>query len=234
MFDYLEKITRIIYKDWKRVRSYKGKDHPDEESLACFLEDKLAESEKDCIQKHILSCDQCAEYLSVQIKIQPHLSLEVPQLLLEKIQKTVINDFKDNLLEIFLLLKEKALEIIQTTGDVLVGQELVPAPVLRSRKISEFKEEINIIKDLAKIRITAKIQNKATKNFNLAISVKDKQNQKVYRDLRVTLLKDGIELESYTTSSGTCLFENILFGDYLVEIIRGGEKEAIIDLKVKI
>jgi len=84
MFNQLEKITRIIYKEWKGSHLYAGKDHPDVERLACFLEDKLSRHDKEIIQKHLLSCDLCAEYLSTQLKIKPHLSLDVPVLLLEK------------------------------------------------------------------------------------------------------------------------------------------------------
>lgn len=233
MLNYLEKLTRVIYKEWKGSRSQKALDHPDEESLACFLEDKLPAEAKDVILKHLLICDKCAEYLSVQIKIQPHLSLDVPAELLDKVKKLVNQESGGILLEIFLKLKVKAMEIIQTTGDVLVGQELIPAPVLRSRQMNEFKDEVSIIKDLQQIRVLAKIQNKDAKSFNLTISVKHKESQKIPPDLSITLSKDGIELESYTTDSGSGFFKNILPGSYVVEIIRQGQREARIDLKVQ-
>jgi len=235
MVNYLEKITKIIYRQRKRGRSFKGKGHPSEEDLACFLEGKFSVQDKETVQKHLLSCDICAEYLSIQLKIQPHLSLDVPGQLLEKIKRLLRQDTVENLLEIFLKLKDKALEIIQTTGDVLVGQELVPAPVLRGRKIDEFKEEVSILKDLRQIRILAKIQNNGTKSFNLTITIKDKQTQKVGKNLRITLLRGGIELESYITdSAGSSFFENILPGNYSVEVSREDQKEAVIELKVQV
>ena len=208
--------------------------HPDEECLANFLDQLLPEKENDLMLKHLLICDKCAQYVSVQLKIKAHLSLEVPVSLLEKIKKMVIQNTGDNLLEIFIKLKDKALEIMQTTGDVLVGQELIPASVLRSRKIDEFKEEVSILKDLHQIRVMAKIHNKDAKSFNLTINVKDKIEQKTYKDSRVTLIKDGIELESYLVDSlGNSSFENILPGNYLVEVSRQDQKEAVINLKVK-
>ncbi|MDO8489723.1 MAG: hypothetical protein Q7S42_06445 [Candidatus Omnitrophota bacterium] len=234
MINYLEKITKIIYREHKKGLSFKGEDHLTEEDLVCFLEDKLHGQDKDIIQKHLVNCNICAEYLSIQLKIKPHLSLEVPKQLLENVEKLLGQGIGGNLLEIFIKLKEKAMEIIQTTGDVLVGQELVPAPVLRSRKIDEFKEEVTILKDLQKIRVLAKIQNKGTKSFNLTITVKDKQSQNVHKNLRVTLIKDGIELESYVTdSSGSSFFENILLGNYMVEVSRLDQREVVIDLQVK-
>jgi hypothetical protein len=237
MTNYFERIVKAIYREWKADNRFTGSAHPNAESLACFLEDSLPAQDKQLIQKHALSCDLCAEYLSTQLKIKPHLSLDVPAPLLEKVKELVQpaqEDTRENLLEIFFKLKEQALEIIQTTGDVLFGQELVPAPLLRSRKINEFKEEVGILKDLRQIRVLAKIQNKSTKSFNLTITVKDKESQEIYKNLRVTLIKDGIELESYVTdSAGSSFFENILPGDYVVEVIREDQKEAVIDLKVK-
>lgn len=234
MVNYLEKITKIIYREWKKGRAFNGSEHPSEEDLACFLENKSSAQDIEAIQKHLLSCDICAEYLSVQFKIPPHLSLDVPAPLLGKVKKLLGQDRVENLFEIFIKLKEKAMEIIATTGDVLVGQELVPAPVLRSRKIDEFKEELSILKDLQQVRILAKIQNKDTKSFNLTITVKDKQSQKVHKNLRVTLVKEGIELESYITdAAGSIFFENILPGNYLVEVSCQDQKVALIDLQVK-
>ncbi|MDP2927701.1 MAG: carboxypeptidase-like regulatory domain-containing protein [Candidatus Omnitrophota bacterium] len=234
MVNYFEQIAKIIYREWKAANRFTGGDHPDAESLACFLEDSLPVADKRLIQKHALSCDLCAEYLSTQLKIQPHLSLAVPAPLLEKINKLVGQDTRENLFEIFIKLKEKALEIIQTTGDVLLGQELVPAQVLRSRKMNEFKEEVSILKDLQQIRVMAKIQNKSAKSFNLTVTVKDKQGQAMHKNLRITLIKEGIELESYITdSAGSSFFENILPGSYVVEVSREDQKEAVIDLKVR-
>ncbi len=246
MLNNFEKITRIIYRERKSNLPFMAQDHPSEESLACFLEDKLTTKEKNVVTQHLLSCGSCADYLSVQLKIQPHLSLDVPVLLLEKVKKLVGQEASENFLEIFLKLKEKALEIIQTTGDVLLGQELVPAPVLRSRKINEFKEEVSVLKDLQKIRVLVKIQNKSTKSFNLTITVKDRQgnglasngqshsqSHKIDKNLRISLVKDGLELESYINDSGSSFFENILPGNYTVEVSRQGERMAVIDLKVK-
>jgi hypothetical protein len=233
MLSYFEKITRIIYREWKGAGRLVNNEHPDEEDLACFLEDKLAQADKDLIQGHLLKCDMCAEYLSAQLKIEPHLSKDVPAPLIEKVRRLVGSAVKEGIFEIFLRLKEKAMEIIQTSGDVLVGQELIPAPVLRSRQIKEFKEEVTILKDLQGVRVLAKVESKSGKVFNLAITIKDKQDRKVSKDLRITLIKDEVELESYISDSGSSVFENILPGNYRVEVTQEAQMVAVIDLKVK-
>ncbi|MFA6358095.1 MAG: hypothetical protein WCY09_05460 [Candidatus Omnitrophota bacterium] len=234
MLNNLEKIIRFIYREWKTNFRFVVQDHLSEEDLICFLENKFTAKDKQIIQKHLVSCDVCAEYISVQLKIKPHLSLDVSKALLEKIEKLVMEDVKENLIEIFLKLKDQALEIIQTTGDVLVGQELVPAPVLRSRQINEFKEEVSILKDLKQVRILAKITNKNSQSFNLTITVKDKVSQKFYEGLRITLIKDTIELESYIVDSGNSFFENILPGEYVIQVSKQDQNIAVINLKVKV
>ena len=107
MDNYFEKIIKIVYEEWKEVDRRHPQEHPDEEELACFLEDKLALPDKKLMQKHLLSCDLCGEYISAQLKIQPHLSLDVPAPLLEKAKKMVEEGGRENLLEIFIKLKEE-------------------------------------------------------------------------------------------------------------------------------
>jgi hypothetical protein len=233
MFSHFEKIIGIVYREWKSAASLSGDEHPDEEALVCFLEHKLIQTERDLIQGHLLRCNKCAEYLSTQLKIEPHLSKDIPVHLLEKARKMIGSDAKENILEIILKLKDKAWEIIQTSGDVLVGQELIPAPVLRSRQINEFKEELSILKDLQEVRVLAKVESKNGKIFNLSISIKDKQGKRVDKDLRITLIKDEVELESYASDTGSSVFEKILPGNYRVEITRETRLVAAIDLKVK-
>ncbi len=233
MFSHFEEIIRHIYRQSKAIGGAIDNNHPDEEALVCFLEDKLAQVDKDSIQEHLLKCHICAEYVSTQLKIEPHLSKDVPVPLLEKIREIVASEVKDNILEIFIRLKEKVLEIIQTSGDVLVGQELIPAPVLRSRQINEFKDEVSVLKDFKEIRVLVKIESKSNKVFSLVFNVKNKQGQRVSRDLRVTLIKNRIELESYILDSDSSVFENIAPGNYTIELTRETKVVAVVDLKVK-
>ena len=232
MLSLFEKIIRVIYRQGKCGLRLVNDEHPDEETLASFLEDRLAQADGELIQEHLLKCDICAEYLSTQIKIEPHLSKEVPAALLEKVRKMIGGDVKDNIFDIFLRLKEKTLEIIQTSGDVLVGQELIPAPVLRSRQINEFKEEVSILKDLQEIRVLVKVESKGGKIFNLTVNIKDKQGKNINKVLRITLIKGEVELESYVSDTGSSVFENIPPGNYAVELTQEAQLVAVIDLKV--
>jgi hypothetical protein len=158
--------------------------------------------------------------------------LSVPDEALDKARELLVAEDRSLCLEVFLRLKEDLLELINTTGDVLVGQEFLSAPVLRSRSIKDFKDEVRILKDINDVRVEIKIWAKGAKTFNLAIVTKEKRTQKVLKDLRVSLVREGIELESYVSDSGTVVFEHVLLGSYHIEISKI-EKIATVNIDIK-
>jgi len=233
MAKQLEQLIKAVYRKWKSEHLAADNLHPDEEAWACFLEGRLPKEENERIKAHLLSCDSCAENFTLQLKLKPAFIKDVPAELLEQMKNLVSPEVRPSILEIFLALGEKTLEILNTTGDVLVGREFVPAPVLRSRRIKDFKDEIMILKDFKDIRVEVKIENKRGQAFDLTVFVKDKQTHCVIKDLRVTLLKDDLELESYLTTSDRVIFEHILLGKYTVEISNIESKIASILLDIR-
>ncbi|MFH1458007.1 MAG: zf-HC2 domain-containing protein [Candidatus Omnitrophota bacterium] len=233
MQDKLERIISMVYKSWKQSGRKGEGPHLDEEALACFVEGRLSQEEAEPIKAHLVRCEDCMEALVVSLKVSETSEEEPSAELLERVRKMLAFELKPALLEIALRLKEKALEMIGTTGDVLVGQELVPAPVLRSRSIKNFKDEVTILKDFDDIRAEIKIENKGGLAFNLTLLVKHKLTQKIIKDLRVSLIKDETELESCLTDSGLVTFEHILLGKYTVLISRVDSKLASISLDIR-
>ncbi len=234
MQEKIEKLVKIVYKKWKSEGPQIERPHPDEETFACFLEDRLPEEERKGIIRHLLECQRCAEVLEMQLRIKFPEDKDVPPELLGEVRRVIQQQMPGQILEIILRLKEKALEILSTTGDVLVGQEFVPASILRSRSIKDFKDQITILKDFKDIRVEVKIENKPGKMFSLTVVAKEKETQKALKDLRITLLKDDVELESYLTDSGKVAFEDILLGKYTVQIsdIKDKLASVLIDIKI--
>lgn len=234
MQDKLEKLIKEVYKKWKEGYSDIQGLHPDEESFACFLEGRLSKKENEQIKAHLISCNSCAEAFAIQLRLREIETKDVPEELLRLLKNLMKPEDRMSILEIMLKLKEKAIDVLNTTGDVLVGQELMPAPLLRSRRIKDFKDEVTILKDFKDIRVEVKIENKGGKHFDLNVVAKEKETQKIIKDLRVTLLKDDLELESYLTDSGKVIFEHVLLGKYTVEISHFENKLASILLDIKI
>lgn len=229
----LEELAKIVFKRWRRAH-LKEEAHPDEEELACFLEHRLSVEDGERIQAHLLLCQRCAELMATQIKLSQVQLQDVPQELVNHAKDLVKVLEKASLLEIFLSLKERAIEIIGTSGDVLVGQELVPAPVLRSRKIKDFKDEVTILKDFPDVRVEARIVGRAGKAFDLTIAIRDKKTQSLIKDLRITLLRDDTELESYVADAGSVTFEHVAVGRYTVNISTLQERVASILVDIKL
>lgn len=234
MQDKLERLIRAVYRKHKAGRFISAEAHPDEESIACFSEGKLSSADAQQLKRHLLSCERCAEVLAVYAGLEPSGELKVPEDLISKAKNLKAQEIKTPIFEIFLRLKENLLELLNTNADVLLGQELVPAPVLRSRKVTEFKDEITIMKDFEDIRVEVKIEKKNAAAFSLMVLVKEKQTSRLIKDLRVTLLKEDLELESYLTDSGKVIFEHVLLGKYSVEISNLENKLASILLDVKV
>lgn len=228
----LEKLIKAVYRKWKLDETKATEEHLEEEALVCFLEGRLSGEEKERVKEHLLHCSDCLEAFIFNL-VADKEEQQVPEHLLERIRSSILPQDEFSIFEIILKLKEKALEVINTTGDILVGQEFVPAPVLRSRQMKDFKDEVIILKDFEDIRVEVKVENKLGKAFDLKISVKQKQTQDLIKDLRVTLIRDDLELESYLTDSGSISFEHILLGKYRIEIANVNDKLASIVLDIR-
>jgi len=215
----IEKLIKAVYRGWRKTQPFAQSEHPNEEVLTSFLEGKLPFDECENLKSHLISCKLCSESLA--------LALKSPE-------EELSNQADKPILGIALKLKDHFFELLNTTGDILVGQELLPAPVLRSRSIRDFKDEILIYKDFEKIRVEVKIENKAGKSFNLHITARQKLTQKVIKNLRVTLISEDHELESYITDSGSVIFEHVLLGKYKLEIAGIDNKLASILVDIKI
>ncbi|MCM8780370.1 MAG: hypothetical protein NC908_00380 [Candidatus Omnitrophica bacterium] len=236
MTDRIEKIIRFIYRRWKSEKMAREVLHPDEETLVCFVENRLSPGEAEQVKQHLINCQDCAESVALQINLASGQQIDIPEGILELAKKILVKPTEEKtvILEIFLRLKEKMLELISTTGDVLWGQELLPAPVLRSRHIKDFKDEIAILKDLGDMTLEAKVESKGKGEFSLMLTTREKQTQKEIRDLRVTLIKDNIELESYLTDAGKVVFEHVLIGRYTIDIFSLERKIASVLLDIKV
>ncbi|MFZ2357439.1 MAG: hypothetical protein WAW67_06445, partial [Candidatus Omnitrophota bacterium] len=93
-------------------------------------------------------------------------------------------------------------------------------------------DEVIILKDFKDIRLEVKIENKQGESFNVTVIAKEKETQKLIKDLRITLAKDDLELESYHTETGKVIFENILLGRYSIGISRAENKLGCVLLDI--
>jgi hypothetical protein len=234
MQNKLEKLIKLVYKEWKSGQPKEQQLHHDEETMVSFWEGRLSAEEGEQVMAHLISCDSCMDAFLTSAQLEASEEEQIPEALVERVKNLFREKDEFAVLEIFLRLKENLLELVNTTGDVLVGQELMPASVLRSRKIKDFKDEVTILKDFKDLRVEIKIESKGAQSFDLTVTVKEKYTSRLIKDLRITLLRADLELESYLTDSGKVTFEHVLLGKYTVEISNITNKLASILVDIKI
>ena len=236
MKSHTENILKEIYAQWKQDAARKSTAHPSEDELISFLENTASPHESDLIQHHITQCHVCAELLAACIRLEGIEEEEAPQELLAHVRALIRQEISLDSFDIILALKEESLELLSTCGDVLVGQEVVAASLLRSRGIQDFKDSIHMYKDFQEMRIEVKIEHDTKNACTLAVAAKEKNTQRIIHDARVSLKKDEVELESYRIEPnlGRVSFEHVGSGNYALEIAFANDRCARITLEIRV
>jgi len=224
-----EKIIKQIYGKYKTDKLEEPLKHIEEEGLVCFAQGKLSKQESLQIKEHLINCKTCADKVSIFLNLNDSAIINAQEKVIEGLEGLVLAA-KKNVLEIFIKAKNDLLELISTNGNILIGQELVSEPLLRSRKINDLKNEIEVLEDFDNSRVQVKISNKGSQNFNLNIVTSKRNEPGFEKNLRFTLLKDGIEIESYVSDSGEAFFDQLLTGKYEIQLSNSKTKLASIIL----
>ena len=197
----IEEVIKMIYRFYRKGHNQPNSSCPDEETLVCFSEGRLSKSEAKKMHEHLISCRRCAEIISLFCQ-RFEEKKEVPEILIQKAKSLIKQRSLPNILEIILAIKEKALQILGATGDIVLDNEIIPLPVLRSREISEFPEEIKLMKEFEDIKITLHIQIRDKDKVRVSLNIVDKNKLLPLSNLRLLLLKAAQDLLSYEAVSG--------------------------------
>ncbi len=208
-----------------------GPDHPGEEELAGLRGNTLAAAEKEAVIAHLLACARCAERFALALESES-LAAPVPRDLLRKALRTLKPQDSLGILEIVLEIKGRMMELVRSSGDVVFGQELIPAPVLRARRLSDFTDEVVILRDFERVRVEVKVENKGGRFCAMAVQVSDKRSGSLLKDVRVSLLREETELESYAGQAGRVVFEHVDFGTYRLVVTALGEAVAAVRIEL--
>lgn len=230
-----ENISRLLRAFYKKNGSClpTQQDHPDEEMLASYFEGKLPAEKLSRISEHLAGCALCAELFLVQARVAGGRNYPVSARLVSRLKN--IAGLPDNsALEIILKSAEKVFELLYTNGKVLLGQELIPMPGLRSRNIKDFRDTVSIVKDIDNIRIEIKIDSCAKGYVNITAGAKNKKTAKLLKDYRISLIQSDAELESYVIDKTAVTFEHVLLGKYSLEISSEDSKLANVSVDIKL
>ncbi|MDD5669128.1 MAG: hypothetical protein PHE58_03750 [Candidatus Omnitrophica bacterium] len=232
MTDRLEKVIGLVYKKWKRSVAKKAGPHPSAEELASFAQKTLSSEDRPAILEHILRCKVCSDILAIQV-LQPFDDFTVPEELIALAHESVGRELRKSCLEIVIRLKDLFFDIVSTTGDIRGDRKFVPSAVLRSRDMREIKNDVCIIKDLKNCRVEVRIENILHKGCRVTVVVKEKITGRVIKDARCSLMREGIELESYGTDSGKSVFEYISAGIYEITVVLRRNRLGAVMLEIR-
>ena len=113
----LEGLIRSAYRGWKKRQLKPKGAHPDEESIASFLEGKLPLNESEALKLHLIHCEDCAEAVGLSLSSADAPGNDAPVGLIN-FAKEKFGSGDSPALEIVLRLKEEMLEIINAAGDL--------------------------------------------------------------------------------------------------------------------
>ena len=228
----IEKIIKSVYRLYRANHRDSKSSCPSEEDLVCYCEGRLSGVDSEVLARHFISCPRCAESALVFTKKLQENKV-VPASLFKQIESCLSPKDSSVFLQIALAVKEKTLQIISTTAQVLLDNQIIPAPVLRSRDISEFSAGIKLVKEYKGIMVNVDIQNRGKNQVRFSLKLMHKNRHAALPGLRLALLKEDKELESYTAESGNVVFDKLAAGKYIVELIHKADKLGRIHLEIK-
>jgi hypothetical protein len=227
----IEKIIKMVYGFFKKKESFSFKFRcPDEETLGAFLEGRISGFKSKRIKIHILNCKRCLQVISL---FDLKETRNVPAYLIERIYQ-IIEEKKTlpYIFEIVIRFKEKGLSIIRSGADVILGNEVLPLAVLRSKNIEELNQELSLVKELDNLRVEINLKKKEEEKLDLTVHLLDKKTLEIPKGLSVSLFKADKELESYYPVKSRLIFEGLSPGEYELRIEKDLKELGKIKLEV--
>jgi len=208
-----------------------------DQDIACIIDGQLSEKERVRYFDHVLSCMKCAQnlrdHLLVLNIIDKKGMLETPEAIVQAAMELYSPEVGVNVLEVVLDFKEKMIELVRTTGEILRGTELIPIPVLRSHgEEANFSNEIKIVKEFNNMMTEVGVEKNKPHLCNVEIRLTEKKTKKKMHGLRVTLMKDDREIESSLIEEGKVIFREVKPGKYSLFIIKDDKKIGIVKLHI--
>jgi len=232
----IENLLKAAYKKIKASSLTKSQDNClSDDELTCFFDKKLDEKQRKFFNKHLVSCSECAEKVKDHLLISQALDskplLDVPGYLVENAKALVSEGVKQSVLDIILDFTDKAIRLIETTGEILMGSQLIPVPVLRSSgRDQELSNQIKIVKAFKEIVVEIEVEKERHDLADVAIRIAEKDKTKKAVGFRVSLFKGDREFRSLLLEQGKAKFEEVKVGKYKIVITKEGSIFGVVNL----
>jgi hypothetical protein len=242
--DKLEQLLKEVFsKENAAVDRKRQGDCLSEEEMAILIENKCAPEQEEKYSRHILSCDACTDLLKNYIltakSIEQEGELEAPSWLVAKVKDLVAGESnKGSVLDLVLELRDKLLELIETTGEC--PGALRPVFVFRDNEKKDLPVEknderssIHVVKALGKFAADVEIDKRVSNTTDLVLRLTDTETKKKADGLRVSLFQKQREIESVILENGKVKFEDIGPESYKVKILDKGIQVGEVNVSIR-
>jgi hypothetical protein len=217
-------------------KSSSEKQCPDEETLACYLDNLLSGTEKENVEEHFIECDKCLQLVIFLHKLKNEIKeeglIKTPQEVIKKAKDLVLERPLKDLVEVVLSFGKDTINVLKDTGAMFTPLEKIPVKVRNSQNEKE-KGLVYLRKTFNNLQVEIKIERLNENNFfDIEALTLDSKKGVPIDDVRLNLIFNKREITSYLTANGSASFKNLCFGKYALVIIR--EKNVIGKIKLQL
>ncbi|MDD5526566.1 MAG: hypothetical protein PHE11_04085 [Candidatus Omnitrophica bacterium] len=203
-------LIKKVYERWKASRAAMPVKHPDEETLACFLEGRLTEPEEAYIKEHILECDRCAEIVSAAAAEE---DFSAP--ILGEERKSALKELYSGatLPEAEFSWKDGIFRLLRASGELSARRYALGGILRGVCQQGSGKAMLRSVR--GSLRFEIAVSGCSGGYFFLRCGMHGKLPP---GDIRAALYCRGREYESKVLPAGRAVFDCVPAGDYLLEI----------------
>lgn len=233
----IEELLKKALQQFKNKSQIKAKGQClSEEDIATIIEGEVQDSGKEQFSEHIASCKKCAYALKENLQLANAMAnkpmLTPPEYVVKSAMDLLNPEVGQDILQIALNFKEKIIELIRTTGDILIGPEPVPVSVLRGSTKDTFPDEIKFVKTFDNLLAEVDIEKRNPSLCDIEIRLTEKDSKQKARDIRVTLAKNNREIESVLSQEGKAIFREVSADKYKIIMTKEDKKIGIVELSI--
>ena len=202
-----------------------------EETIACYLDNLLGESEKEKAERHLAWCEPCLEQVIQYNRIKKGEALEkAPARLIKKASALIEKEGKK--IDIILEFIQDSLRVIKKSFDISILPGELAQVTVRGEKQDTYSGSVNFAKKVNDIFLEIGLERVKKDSANLTVKPLD-NNKNIIKGLRLNLFCDMKELASYVVEEENIIFENLIKKKYSITVTRKGEKIGELTLKLQ-
>ena len=233
----MDEIDKRIKTLWEKLKKqehvYRVGSCPDDTQLLHYIEGGLDEPEKEKVEQHLLSCDDCLNHIIVYEKLKQESLLQVPETPNAWIAKIIKmlpgKHVTEEVFDIVLRFAREAIEIIKNPGNLMIAAGPAAVPVRGEAGVVP-ADYITVSKSFSGINAEIEIEQTDSRHVNIRVIATYNVSGMPVQNMRANLFDPFEESASFVFKDGAVDFKEMKFGRYLIRFMKRREKLGEISL----